>query len=191
MQAAGGATLTQPGPCGPREPRLLGARAGAGLTLAVAVLGAAADQLTKQAAIATLRPGEPVPVLGTFFQLLLTRNPGAAFSLGTSVTWLFTLLATAVLAGVVAFVVPRVQVRTWAVVVGLFLAGIAGNLVDRLVRPPGALQGHVVDFLYLTHWPVFNVADSCICVAAAAMVVLSFWGRTGLDGRRLDEERKS
>jgi signal peptidase II len=59
---------------------------------------------------------------------------------------------------------------------GLLLAGIAGNLTDRIFRDPGPLRGHVVDFLELPHWPIFNVADICINVAAALIVIQSVRG---------------
>ena len=72
----------------------------------------------------------------------------------------------------------------WAIAFGLLLAGIAGNLTDRLVRAPGVLRGHVVDFLMLPHWPIFNVADMCINVAAALILVQAFRG-IRLDGSRI------
>ena len=71
----------------------------------------------------------------------------------------------------------------WAVALGLLLAGVAGNLADRLLRDPGPFRGHVVDFLALPRWPVFNVADMCINVAGALVVVLLLRG-VGVDGSR-------
>jgi signal peptidase II len=58
------------------------------------------------------------------------------------------------------------------VVFGLVLGGALGNLTDRVVRSPGFLRGHVIDFLHLTHWPVFNVADSAFTVAAVLVALL-------------------
>ena len=72
----------------------------------------------------------------------------------------------------------------WAVAFGLLLAGITGNLTDRIFRAPGGLRGHVVDFLQLPHWPIFNVADMCINVAAALILVQAFRG-IRLDGSRV------
>ena len=57
--------------------------------------------------------------------------------------------------------------------IGLLCAGVAGNLTDRLFRPPGVLRGHVIDFLELPYWPVFNVADMCITAAAIMIMFLS------------------
>ena len=85
---------------------------------------------------------------------------------------------------VVLWLGRRVRSRVWAVAFGLLLAGIAGNLTDRLVRDPGPLRGHVVDFLMLPHWPVFNVADMCINAAAVLILVQAFRG-IRLDGTRI------
>ena len=60
---------------------------------------------------------------------------------------------------------------------------MAGNLTDRLFREPGPMRGHVVDFLRFPHWPIFNVADMCINVAAVLIVVQALRG-IGVDGRR-------
>ena len=77
----------------------------------------------------------------------------------------------------------RVRHRGWAVAFGLLLAGVVGNLTDRLFRVPGPFRGHVVDFLALPHWPIFNVAVVCIDAAGALIVVLLLRG-VGLDGTR-------
>ena len=98
-----------------------------------------------------------------------------AFSAGASLTPLISVVAL-VAALVVTFYVFRVRHRGWAVALGLLLAGVSGNLSDRLFRSPGPFRGHVVDFFALPHWPVFNVADICIDVAGAMMVVLLLRG---------------
>ena len=77
----------------------------------------------------------------------------------------------------------RLGSAVWAVALGLLLAGIAGNLTDRMFRTPGPLRGHVVDFLMLPHWPIFNVADMCINAAAVLILVQAFRG-IRLDGTR-------
>ena len=88
---------------------------------------------------------------------------------------LFSLLAiTAVV--VVICLSRRLGSLGWAVALGLLLAGVAGNLTDRLFREPGPLRGHVIDFLMLPHWPVFNVADICINVAAGLILLQAFRG---------------
>jgi signal peptidase II len=157
--------------------------------LAVALVGLAADQVTKALAVALLTPGEPVPVVGELLQLVLLRNPGAAFSFATGATWIFTIIAAVVVVAVLR-VSRKLGSRAWALALGLLLAGATGNLVDRLVRAPGFARGHVVDFLALPNWPVFNVADSMICCAAVLIVVLALRG-VEVDGRRATSSRRS
>ncbi len=149
--------------------------------LAVVVL--AVDQLTKNWAVSDLIPGHTRPFIGQLLKLRLVRNPGAAFSLGTSFTGVLTLLAAVVLVLVLWRIWPRLQNTPWAVACGLFLGGVAGNLTDRLVRPPSFGLGEVIDFLVLPNWPVFNVADICLTSTAVLVVLLSVFYKTSYDGR--------
>ncbi|MCA1982501.1 signal peptidase II [Nocardioides nematodiphilus] len=152
------------------------------LLFAVVALAAyAVDQVTKALAAAHLTPGEPRDLLGSLLRLNLTRNPGAAFSTGTGHTVLFTLLAIVALV-VTTWFALRSGTRLWSVALGILAAGIAGNLTDRILRAPQGFSGHVVDFLELPHWPIFNVADICINVAALLILVLA-WRGVRLDGR--------
>lgn len=150
----------------------------------------AADQVTKVLAVRLLT-GEPdKPLVGELLQLHLTRNPGAAFSTGTAFTEVFSLLAV-VATLVILFLSGRVRSPFWGFSLGLLLAGITGNLTDRLLRAPGPLRGHVVDFLMLPNWPVFNIADICINAGAVLILVQAFRG-VRLDGTRIkdDEEQE-
>ncbi len=140
------------------------------------------DQATKAWAVEALAYRPPSPLLGTFVQLYLVRNPGAAFSLGTGSTWLLTLLAVAVLVGIVR-TSRRLGSAGWAVAFGLVLGGALGNLTDRLLRAPGVGRGHVVDFLDYNGWFVGNVADIAIVSAAVLIAVQALRG-VGVDGRR-------
>jgi signal peptidase II len=153
----------------------------------------AADQLTKYLAIENLPPQEAVPVLGEAFQLYLIRNPGAAFSLGEEVTWIFTLALAAVAVAIVWVGVTRVRSRLWAVVLGLLLGGVLGNLTDRVLREPGFGVGHVVDFI-LTPWmwfwttpAIYNVADIFIVTMMVSVAIIVLVG-VRMDGTR---ERRS
>ncbi len=130
---------------------------------------------------------DPVPVLGDFLQLRLLRNPGAAFSAGASLTPVISVIAV-IATAVVIFYALQVRHRGWAVGLGLLLSGVAGNLIDRIFRAPGPFRGEVVDFFALPHWPVFNVADICIDVAGAVIVVLLVRG-IRLDGTRHEHEQ--
>jgi signal peptidase II len=133
------------------------------------------DQVTKAIAVATLEGEPPVEVLGQWLQLTFVRNPGAAFSLAGNYT-----IVISVIAIVVAVAIVRTA-RTltnpwWAVVLGGILGGALGNLIDRIVREPTPFRGHVVDFLELPNWPVFNVADMALVGSAILAVILSIKG---------------
>lgn len=154
----------------------------------------AADQFSKHLALENLPYQQAVPVWGDFLQFYLTRNPGAAFSLGESVTWVFTIVLAAA-AGVVVFLAVRgIRSKAWAVVLGLLLGGILGNLTDRLLREPGFLVGHVVDFIH-TPWmwlwfppAIYNVADMFIVTMMISCALLVVVGLR-LDGTRDRDSR--
>jgi signal peptidase II len=148
---------------------------------AVALVAYAVDLGTKQWALSALADGD-IPVFGDWLTLHLTFNPGAAFSTGTGFTIVFTGLATVAVI-VVLWLSRRLGSPLWALALGLLLGGVGGNLTDRIVREPEAFHGHVVDFLMLPNWPVFNVADMCINVAAALIILQTFRG-VSLDGTR-------
>ncbi|MFE1595288.1 signal peptidase II [Nocardia sp. NPDC058705] len=133
------------------------------------------DLLTKCLAVALIQPGESVPIIGDFARFTLVRNPGAAFSMATGMTWLLTLIAAAVVIGVIR-IGRTLRSLWWAIGLGMVLGGALGNLVDRLFRYPGPLQGHVVDFVAIGWWPVFNVADSAIVCGAILLVALTVFG---------------
>lgn len=152
--------------------------------MAVAATAYALDVVTKVLAVRHLTGRPDVEVVGTWLQLTLVRNPGAAFSTGTELTHLLSALALTAIV-VVVTLSRRIRSRGWAVALGLLLAGVAGNFTDRVLREPGPFRGHVVDFLRLPNWPVFNVADICIDAAAVLIVVLALRG-VGLDGTRGD-----
>ena len=141
-----------------------------------------ADLATKLAAVRWLESNDPVPLLDGLLTLRLTRNPGAAFSLGAEYTVALSLVAITVVA-VVVRLSSRLGSGGWAAALGLLLGGACGNLTDRMVREPGPFRGHVVDFLELPHWPVFNLADTAIVAGAALLMVQSLRG-VRLDGSR-------
>lgn len=160
------------------------------LAVAIGVLGLAVDQATKAAALAFLDPQNPPHYLGGLITLQLTANPGAAFSMGENFTVLLTCVAIAAFLFVAGFLVPRVRHSGWAVAEGFLLAGIVGNLTDRLVREPGPFHGHVIDFIQLPNFAIFNVADICISTAAVLIVWFVLIAQVGPDGRSMkDAER--
>ncbi|MDQ0895878.1 signal peptidase II [Agromyces ramosus] len=161
-----------------------------GTTTALLVLAGAAiaayglDQLSKFLVVSNLTEGEVVSVLGSLLQWQFVRNPGAAFSLASGMTWIFTILA----AGVITFIVwfaRRIRSVAWAVVFGLLLGGVLGNLTDRLLREPSFGLGHVIDFIS-TPWlipAIYNVADISILTSMVLFMILTIRG-IGLDGTR-------
>jgi signal peptidase II len=142
-----------------------------------------ADQLTKAWVSANLQPDQPRELIGSVLQLNLTRNPGAAFSILTGSTWILTAIACAVVVFIV-ITARRLGSRGWAVALGLLLGGSLGNLTDRMFRAPGPGRGHVVDFLQLPHFPIFNIGDSAIVTAAFLIALLAFRG-INVDGTRV------
>lgn len=155
------------------------------LLVAAAVL--AADAVAKYFVVDQLTGREPVRVLGGLVYLDLIRNSGAAFSMLSGKTWVFTLVA-AVAVGWIGWLATKLRSLPWAVALGLILGGALGNLVDRVFRAPGFLVGHVVDYIslfepYGRHFAIFNLADAMLCVGIGLAILLELTGRRR-DGTR-------
>ncbi len=150
-----------------------------GVALTVLVL----DIVSKLLVVAKLSGRPPVRLLGGFLHLLVSRNPGAAFSIGTSMTLVFSAIAVSVIV-IILRTARRIRSLPWALTLGLLLGGATGNLLDRIFRYPGLFRGYVVDWIQLPHWPVFNLADSAVVLGAVLVVVLSLTGRTMDRGNR-------
>jgi signal peptidase II len=140
------------------------------------------DQLSKLLIVHFMPTREDIRIIGSWLTITYTRNPGAAFSLGTGTTWVFTLIAVAV-AVVIIRSSRHLGSRAWAVCLGGLLGGAMGNLTDRIFRDPHPFQGHVVDFIHPQHFAVFNLADAAITCSAIGMVALSLMG-VEFDGHR-------
>ena len=164
-------------------------RSSALIVLGLAALGVSAlDQTAKFLVVSHLIEGSTVRVLGDVLQWHYVRNPGAAFSLATGMTWIFTLIAVAVVVFIVIFA-GRIRSLAWALVFGLLLGGVLGNLTDRLFREPSFGLGHVVDFI-TTPWlipAIYNVADASIVTSMVIFMILTIRG-IGLDGRKTVRE---
>ena len=154
-----------------RERPVLGPRRH-GWLIIVCVVAYAVDLATKQLAIHLLQPPTAYSILGGWVKFELYFNSGAAFSMGQRFTVVIACVGLLALVIIAVFVAPRADGRLENIVTGLFLAGIAGNVTDRLFRAPGPFHGHVVDFISLRYFAVFNVADMCITAAATTLVVL-------------------
>ena len=136
----------------------------------------ALDQITKHLVLRFIDPFQPRAVIPNFFELVHVTNTGAAFGSFRNNNTFFVVLSCVALL-IVSYLLTRKEPRDpWRrIALALLLAGILGNLTDRL------LHGHVIDFLLLNlhvrfadPWPAFNVADSCICIAVVCFMVYSF-----------------
>jgi signal peptidase II len=141
--------------------------------LAAAVL--VCDVISKALAVHFLEGQAPIALVGNFLKLSFARNPGAAFSFGTSSTLLFTVLAIG-MSLALGIAIGRVHNKYWALALGGVLGGALGNVVDRFFRSPSFLRGHVVDFIEFPHYPLFNLADSAIVISGVVIALLTFRG---------------
>ncbi|MFJ5231676.1 signal peptidase II [Kitasatospora sp. NPDC088391] len=146
------------------------------LLLAVALVAYLVDLGSKLLVVARLEGRtDPIKVIGDWMTFQVIRNPGAAFSMGQAMTVLFTAIAVGVIV-VIWRIARRLYSLPWAIALGLLLGGALGNLTDRLFRAPSVFRGHVVDFISVQHFAVFNLADSAIVCGGILVVLLSFRG---------------
>ena len=161
-----------------RTPRYLG------LVVAVMLAIGAVDQGVKQLMLNWLEPGVPQPVIGDWFRFYLLFNSGAAFSMGENLTWVFTAIQLAFVLGALWFG-PRMCSKWEALGVAMIAGGALGNLIDRLFRDPGFWFGHVVDYISVGNFAVFNLADAAITVGVVVYFIAALTGELngGDDGR--------
>jgi signal peptidase II len=157
------------------------------LLVAFALTAYVIDQLTKIWVVSTMVEGQVTAVLPPVLSWHFIRNSGAAFSIGTEITWVFTIIQAVVSIAIVTQV-GKVASKGWAVALGLVLGGALGNLTDRLFREPTFGQGHVVDFIALPNFAIFNIADTAVVSGVILICLLTLRG-IGLDGRRSNEVR--
>jgi len=149
------------------------------------------DVGTKSWALVYLSDKAPVKIVGNFLQLTLTKNSGAAFSVATGGTFFLTSFGIIVIF-FIAYWAKRLTSRKWGIALGLVLGGTLGNLTDRTFRGGGgAFRGQVIDWIALPHWPIFNVADSAIVIAALIAVILAFGNVAPISPKGEDKEGPS
>lgn len=146
------------------------ARRGAAILFTTAALAYLFDRLTKLWAERSF-VGSPVEVIPGVLTFRFVSNSGGAFSMGQSAPWFFA-GATVIVSGLIVATAFRERRTLAAIGLGLILGGALGNLTDRIVRGP-RLSGHVVDFIDLHVWPVFNLADSVIVIGAGLLALSS------------------
>ncbi|MFI6812790.1 signal peptidase II [Nonomuraea sp. NPDC050328] len=150
----------------------------------------AADLITKTIVLRTLEGEPPYVVIPGVLQFRVIFNSGAAFSIGTGMTFVFTIIAACVVFAIIR-TARKLRSLPWAICLGMLLGGALGNLTDRLFRAPGGLQGHVVDFIevlpdnfpIIGNFPIWNIADASIVCGGILAVVLA-WRGYQIDGGR-------
>lgn len=172
------ADAAHPAPSSSRPGRALLLSLFAGFAVFAYVL----DQLTKLWVTSSMVEGESIPVLPPLLHWYFIRNSGAAFSIGENVTWVFSIIMASV-AVAILFQVRKLGSAWWSLALGLLLGGALGNLTDRLFREPSFGMGHVVDFIQLPNFAIFNIADSAVVSAVAIICILTLRG-ISLDGSR-------
>jgi signal peptidase II len=146
------------------------------LVFGIALVCLAIDQASKTVALADLPRGESVVVIPDLLWWRLAFNDGAAFSIGSGMTWIFTLISTAAVL-LLSWYGPKASSTVWLVISGLVLGGASGNLIDRLVREPGFANGHVVDFIQIPfNFAIFNLADSFLVIGISLAVYRTIRG---------------
>ena len=139
--------------------------------LSVAVVLVGLDFSIKSWIIESIKPFSVHPLISGILDITYVTNDSAAFSIGFGITWIFTVLSSLAALGLIWYL-RKIETLGWAVMAGIALAGITGNLVDRFIRPPFAGSGHVIDYLKIPfNFPIFNLADSLI-VSMAILTVL-------------------
>lgn len=139
--------------------------------LASALVLIALDQFVKNFLIAVLQPGQPVELIGSIVILNLAFNDSAAFSIGFGATWIFTIISSLAALALIWFSF-KIETFSWAIMAGVMLGGVCGNLIDRLIRDPGFAVGHVVDYIQIPfNFPIFNIADIAIFTICSLTVI--------------------
>lgn len=174
MAASDGSDAVDPAAAGEEAPE---PRGRPGLVVGVALVVVVLDQLTKTWAVRELQD-QTIDVVGSL-RFNLVFNSGASFSFGEGLGPVIALIVVGV--SVAIFVMGRKTSSVLgALALGLLLGGAVGNLVDRALRSgDGFLGGHVVDFVDLQWWPVFNVADAAVSVGGVLLVLYLVIGDRG------------
>ncbi len=145
------------------------------LALSVAAAVVAADLWTKRTAAVSFADG-PLTVIPGVLTFTFGENPGASFSMFQDAGPFLALAA--VVAVVVVLVALRHPRPTPEVVgFGLIMGGAVGNLVDRIFRAEGFLDGHVIDWIQFPNFPIFNIADSAITISVVLLFIVA-WGQS-------------
>ena len=171
-------------------PKLRNKRALVLVTVILALVALMIDQITKRIVETNMYEGQVIDVWPPLLRWYYIKNSGAAFSMGESVTWIFTIIQAAVLVYVAIFLVRKIGSWRWALALGGLMGGVAGNLTDRLFRPPSFGHGHVVDFIALPNFAIFNIADIFIVGSMIGICLLLFTGLE-VNGTKVTHDKKA
>lgn len=141
----------------------------------LALLAYGLDQLTKFWVTSTMTLGQVTEVLPPVLRWYYITNSGAAFSIGEGYTWVFSIVMSVVSIGIIVLA-RKVGSIWWAIAMGMVLGGALGNLTDRLFRPPSFGMGHVVDFISVPNFAIFNLADSAVVGGVIVICLLTLLG---------------
>jgi len=134
------------------------------------------DRVIKEVVIKSMSLGQSIPLIKNVFHLTFVQNIGAGFSLFSGWRWFIVLVSVGVLFAIYYYWDKIPKLNYVRVSIGLVIGGTLGNLYDRIVF------GHVIDYLDFRFWPVFNLADTAL-VIAAILLGIYFWREESLNIR--------
>ena len=161
-------------------------RARVAVFVSIAVVALAVDRISKLWALSALSGARSIQIIPGLLSFTLVRNPGASLGVGSSVTWLITVLAAVVSVALAVFAI-RTTSMVWTVALSLAFSGAVGNLIDRVWYAEGFLNGKVIDFLNYG-WSVGNVADIILVAAGVFIALLIIIGVPLMDHETADRE---
>lgn len=132
----------------------------------------AIDQITKWLAVQYLTKVETVPIIKDILHLTYLENEGAAFGILKNNRWVFLVISTVAIIGLIIYLVKYPPKNKWLIFgLSFIVGGGIGNMIDRL------LLGYVVDFIdfRVINFAIFNGADSFVCIGAVLVLIYVFF----------------
>ena len=146
------------------------------------------DLWTKKAVFDWLKPQETYPIINGFLRLTIAVNNGAAFNLFAGKPYFLAVVSIIAIVGIFAvFLFSGGLHRTVHIALGLFAAGVCGNLYDRLFKD-GSVRDFIDVYRGTYHWPTFNVADSLLCIGVGLLIISTFL--TERPAQKHDQQQK-
>lgn len=144
------------------------------LTIIIAAVSVALDQISKFFVVRDLMPVRDVPIWDGVLHLHYAENTGAAFGMLPGLRWIFLIVACLFVLATFYFVLfnKKIKIDLMALIsLGLITGGAIGNIIDRL------RLGYVVDFIYvkIINFAIFNVADSCVVVGSILLAIYAIF----------------